>query len=186
MRQGRHRRTESVLPRRHRRGHRAADPADGLHHCIGDGDLHTTPEVRAARSAPTPSAPTGVAGDVDQRHHRAAQGVDLGYDMLAVSVIGAGLREYDRPVRASRRRRDRQCARCTSAGSTGRCNVAEARLFVPLPRFELRTWADAVRRHRPKAVSLVPRASHRSGTPISAPTTGRHRVIPHFGAAVRR
>ena len=30
--------------------------------------------------------------------------------------------------------------------------------FVLLPRFDLDTWADAVRRHRPKAVSLVPAA----------------------------
>jgi long-chain acyl-CoA synthetase len=36
--------------------------------------------------------------------------------------------------------------------------VCEARPFVLLERFELDRWADAVRRHRPRAVSLVPAA----------------------------
>ncbi|NED69796.1 AMP-binding protein, partial [Streptomyces sp. SID10244] len=36
--------------------------------------------------------------------------------------------------------------------------VVAARPYVLLPRFELDTWADAVRRHRPRAVSLVPTA----------------------------
>jgi acyl-coenzyme A synthetase/AMP-(fatty) acid ligase len=36
--------------------------------------------------------------------------------------------------------------------------VAEARPFALLDRFELGTWVDAVRRHRPRAVSLVPAA----------------------------
>jgi acyl-coenzyme A synthetase/AMP-(fatty) acid ligase len=36
--------------------------------------------------------------------------------------------------------------------------IAEARPFVLLERFELTRWAEAVRAHRPKAVSLVPAA----------------------------
>jgi long-chain acyl-CoA synthetase len=36
--------------------------------------------------------------------------------------------------------------------------VAEARPFVLLERFELGRWAEAVRAHRPRAVSLVPTA----------------------------
>ena len=36
--------------------------------------------------------------------------------------------------------------------------VAEARSFVLLERFELNAWAEAVRKHRPRAVSLVPAA----------------------------
>src|SRR5271155_986340 len=36
--------------------------------------------------------------------------------------------------------------------------VAEARPFVLLERFELDRWAEAVRTHRPRAVSLVPAA----------------------------
>ena len=39
------------------------------------------------------------------------------------------------------------------------CSVfAEARPFALLDRFELDQWAEAVRRHRPRAVSLVPAA----------------------------
>ncbi len=85
--------------------------------------------------------------------------VDLTYDMLAVSVIGT----------------DFASARAPSAVSSGvaivnaplvhiggvyrvlQC-VCEARPFVLLPRFELASWAEAVRRYRPKAVSLVPAA----------------------------
>jgi len=36
--------------------------------------------------------------------------------------------------------------------------VAEARSFVLLERFELNAWAEAVRKHRPRTVSLVPAA----------------------------
>jgi acyl-coenzyme A synthetase/AMP-(fatty) acid ligase len=36
--------------------------------------------------------------------------------------------------------------------------ICDARPFALLDRFELNRWADAVRRHRPKAVSLVPAA----------------------------
>lgn len=36
--------------------------------------------------------------------------------------------------------------------------IAEARPFVLLERFELNAWAEAVRKHRPRAVSLVPAA----------------------------
>lgn len=36
--------------------------------------------------------------------------------------------------------------------------IAEARPFVLLPKFDLTRWADAVREHQPRAVSLVPAA----------------------------
>jgi len=36
--------------------------------------------------------------------------------------------------------------------------LAEARPFVLLPKFDLRRWTDAVREHKPRAVSLVPAA----------------------------
>jgi acyl-coenzyme A synthetase/AMP-(fatty) acid ligase len=36
--------------------------------------------------------------------------------------------------------------------------ICEARPFVLLDRFEIMQWTDAVRRHRPRAVSLVPAA----------------------------
>lgn len=36
--------------------------------------------------------------------------------------------------------------------------IAQARPFVLLDRFELNAWAAAVRKHRPRTVSLVPAA----------------------------
>ncbi|MCX2928770.1 AMP-binding protein [Mycobacterium sp. CVI_P3] len=85
--------------------------------------------------------------------------VDLTYDMLAVSVIGSDFATAPAPTGLS--------------GSVAIVNaplvhiggvyrvlqcVCEARPFVLLPRFELTSWAEAVRRYRPKAVSLVPAA----------------------------
>ncbi|MFW0783368.1 AMP-binding protein [Gordonia sp. CPCC 206044] len=83
--------------------------------------------------------------------------VALTYDMLAHSVIGptdtappsrlsSGVAIVNAPL--------------VHIGGVFRilqCIVA-ARRFMLLPRFELTTWADAVRRHRPRAVSLVPTA----------------------------
>jgi acyl-CoA synthetase (AMP-forming)/AMP-acid ligase II len=85
--------------------------------------------------------------------------VDLGYDMLARSVLGAD------PARSATPDRPRRGVAVVNAplvhiGGVFRildC-VVEARPFVLLPRFELDSWADAVRRHRPGAVSLVPAA----------------------------
>lgn len=85
--------------------------------------------------------------------------IDLTYDMLARSVLGpspetaaapAGLRRGVAIVNSP----------LVHIGGVFRvlqC-VAEGRSFVLLDRFELATWADAVRRHRPRAVSLVPAA----------------------------
>jgi acyl-CoA synthetase (AMP-forming)/AMP-acid ligase II len=79
--------------------------------------------------------------------------IDLTYDMLAHSVIGpeptavrGGIAIVNAPlVHIGGVFRVLQC-------------VSEARPFVLLERFDLYRWADAVRRHRPKAVSLVPAA----------------------------
>ncbi|APE18308.1 class I adenylate-forming enzyme family protein [Mycolicibacterium pallens] len=85
--------------------------------------------------------------------------VDLTYDMLAVSVIGTDFTAAPAPAAVS--------------GSVAIVNaplvhiggvyrvlqcICEARPFVLLPRFELGSWAEAVRRYSPKAVSLVPAA----------------------------
>lgn len=80
--------------------------------------------------------------------------VDLTYDMLAKSTLG------DTPPAAPRRGVAIVNAPLVHIGGVYRvlqC-VAEARSFALLPRFELQRWADVVRRHRPKAVSLVPTA----------------------------
>ncbi|MFE6862205.1 class I adenylate-forming enzyme family protein [Nocardia sp. NPDC057668] len=85
--------------------------------------------------------------------------VDITYDTLARSVIGP------EPERASAPTEHRRGVAIVNAplvhiGGIFRvlqC-VTAARPFVLLPRFELGSWARAVRAHRPKAVSLVPAA----------------------------
>jgi len=85
--------------------------------------------------------------------------VDLTYDMLARSVIGP------EPGRSTAPTELRHGVAIVSApmvhiGGVFRvlqC-VCEARPFALLDRFELDRWADAVRRHWPRTVSLVPPA----------------------------
>jgi acyl-coenzyme A synthetase/AMP-(fatty) acid ligase len=85
--------------------------------------------------------------------------IDLTCDMLARSVIGIDFDIAPSPTEA------RSGVAIVNAplvhiGGVFRvlqC-VCEARPFALLDRFELEQWADAVRRHRPKAVSLVPAA----------------------------
>lgn len=85
--------------------------------------------------------------------------VDLTYDMLACSVIGT---DYDNAPAPTELRRGVAIVNAPLVHIGGvyrvlQC-VCEARSFALLDRFELRRWADAVRRHRPRAVSLVPAA----------------------------
>jgi long-chain acyl-CoA synthetase len=80
--------------------------------------------------------------------------IDLTYDMLAHSVITAPL--------ATEPRRGVAIVNAPLVHIGGvfrvlQC-VCEARSFALLERFELSRWADAVRRHKPRAVSLVPAA----------------------------
>lgn len=80
--------------------------------------------------------------------------VDLTYDMLARSVLG--------PVAPTELRRGVAIVNSPLVHIGGvfrvlQC-VADARPFVLLERFELDRWAEAVRKHRPRAVSLVPTA----------------------------
>ncbi|KUI04725.1 AMP-binding protein [Mycobacterium sp. IS-3022] len=81
--------------------------------------------------------------------------VDLTYGMLAHSVIG------DSPPPTELRRGVAIVnAPLVHIGGVFRvlqC-VCEGRPFALLDRFELDRWADAVRRHRPRTVSLVPAA----------------------------
>ncbi len=85
--------------------------------------------------------------------------IDLTYDMLAHSVMGP---EADRSPTPNEVRGGVAIVNAPLVHIGGvfrvlQC-VAEARPFVLLERFELDRWADAVRRHRPRAVSLVPAA----------------------------
>jgi acyl-CoA synthetase (AMP-forming)/AMP-acid ligase II len=85
--------------------------------------------------------------------------IDLTYDMLARSVIGADFNVAPSPTEP-RRGVAIVNAPLVHIGGVFRvlqC-VCEARPFALLDRFELDRWADAVRRHRPQAVSLVPAA----------------------------
>jgi long-chain acyl-CoA synthetase len=85
--------------------------------------------------------------------------VDLSYDMLAHSAMGPA---DQRPPAPAELRRGVAIVNSPLVHIGGvfrilQC-VAEARPFVLLERFELHSWADAVRTYRPRAVSLVPTA----------------------------
>ena len=85
--------------------------------------------------------------------------IDLTYDMLARSVIGPEPGQCAPPTEL-RRGVAIVNAPMVHIGGVFRvlqC-VCEARPFALMDRFELGRWADAVRRHRPRAVSLVPAA----------------------------
>ena len=85
--------------------------------------------------------------------------IDLTYDMLARSVMGPDPGQAPRPTEL-RHGVAIVTAPLVHIGGVFRvlqC-VTEARSFVLLERFELDRWADAVRRHRPRTVSLVPAA----------------------------
>ncbi|MBO0864508.1 MAG: AMP-binding protein [Mycobacterium sp.] len=85
--------------------------------------------------------------------------VDLTYDMLAHSVLGPANNRSPTPTQL-RRGVAIVNSPLVHIGGVFRvlqC-VAEARPFVLLERFELDRWAEAVRKHRPRAVSLVPTA----------------------------
>jgi long-chain acyl-CoA synthetase len=85
--------------------------------------------------------------------------VDLGYDMLARSVMGP---DTDRAPAPTQLRQGVAIVNSPLVHIGGvfrvlQC-IAEARPFVLLERFELTAWAEAVRKHRPRTVSLVPAA----------------------------
>lgn len=79
--------------------------------------------------------------------------VDLTYGMLAKSVLG----DVPSAVRAGVAIVNAPLVHIGGVYRVLQC-VCEARPFVLLDRFELRTWAAAVRTHQPRAVSLVPAA----------------------------
>ncbi|OBG66551.1 class I adenylate-forming enzyme family protein [Mycobacterium sp. E3339] len=85
--------------------------------------------------------------------------IDIGYAMLARSVMGA---DPDSAPAPQELRRGVAIVNSPLVHIGGvfrvlQC-VAEARPFALLERFELNAWTDAVRRHRPRTVSLVPAA----------------------------
>jgi acyl-CoA synthetase (AMP-forming)/AMP-acid ligase II len=118
--------------------------------------LHDPPHVEPAQAPAAADERPGVAVRMlTSGTTGPPKRIDLTYDMLARSTVGSG----GAPVEP-RRGVAIVNAPLVHIGGVYRvlqC-VAEARPFVLLPRFELERWADVVRRHRPKAVSLVPAA----------------------------
>jgi len=85
--------------------------------------------------------------------------IDLSYDMLAHSVMGT---DPDHAPAPTQLRRGVAIVNSPLVHIGGvfrvlQC-IVEARSFVLLERFELYAWAEAVRKHRPRTVSLVPAA----------------------------
>lgn len=85
--------------------------------------------------------------------------IDLTYDMLAHSVMGPEPETSPSPTEV-RGGVAIVNAPLVHIGGVFRVlqYLAEARPFALFDRFDLDKWADAVRRHRPRAVSLVPAA----------------------------
>jgi acyl-CoA synthetase (AMP-forming)/AMP-acid ligase II len=114
------------------------------------------PALHAPGSAPRPGVAvriltSGTTGPPKR--------VDLSYDMLARSVMGP---DPDRAPAPTKLRRGVAIVNSPLVHIGGvfrvlQC-VADARPFVLLERFELNAWAEAVRKHRPRTVSLVPAA----------------------------
>lgn len=132
------------------------DP-DDLASLVPDGP--TTVPISGLDSAPPmPSPGAGRTGVAVRMLTSGTTGppkrIDLTYDMLARSVMSGP------PPTEPRRGIAIVNAPMVHIGGVFRvlqC-VCEARPFALLDRFELDQWADAVRRHRPRAVSLVPAA----------------------------
>ena len=121
--------------------------------------LADTPTVTAA-DEPTTDGRVGVAVRMlTSGTTGPPKRIDLTYDMLARSVIGT---DFDTAPSPTEPRRGVAIVNAPLVHIGGvfrvlQC-VCEARSFALLDRFELNRWADAVRRHRPQAVSLVPAA----------------------------
>ncbi|WP_099020609.1 class I adenylate-forming enzyme family protein [Mycolicibacterium palauense] len=123
-------------------------------------DLDSAPGVRPAESgSPDPGRPGVAVWMLTSGTTGPPKRVDLTYDMLARSVIGADPAAAPDPTRL-RHGVAIVNSPLVHVGGVFRVLLclAEARPFVLLPKFDLRLWADAVREHRPRAVSLVPAA----------------------------
>lgn len=85
--------------------------------------------------------------------------IDLSYDMLAHSAMGPDYRRAPAPVelRHGVAIVNSPLVHIGGVFRVLQC-VAQARPFVLLERFELDAWIAAVRKHRPRTVSLVPAA----------------------------
>jgi acyl-coenzyme A synthetase/AMP-(fatty) acid ligase len=122
---------------------------------LADAPTVTTPDEPAADSGRLGVAVRMLTSGTTGPPKR----IDLTYDMLARSVIGT---DFDAAPSPTEPRRGVAIVNAPLVHIGGvfrvlQC-VCQARSFALLDRFELDIWADAVRRHRPLAVSLVPAA----------------------------
>ncbi|OBF77703.1 AMP-dependent synthetase [Mycobacterium sp. 852002-51613_SCH5001154] len=115
------------------------------------GASTTRPEVHPRTGVAVRMLTSGTTGPPKR--------VDLGYDMLARSVMGAEPRRVPAPteLRSGVAIVNSPLVHIGGVFRVLQC-IADARPFALLERFELNSWADAVRRHRPRTVSLVPAA----------------------------
>lgn len=125
------------------------------------GDVTQHPEVATANEIgePDPGRPGVAVWMLTSGTTGPPKRVDLTYDMLAHSVIGDDPAQSPAPGEL-RRGVAIVNSPLVHVGGVFRvllC-IAEARPFVLLQRFELDRWAEAVREHRPRTVSLVPAA----------------------------
>lgn len=122
-------------------------------------DLDTPPTVATGSVADDPGRPGVAVRMLTSGTTGPPKRVDLTYDMLARSVIG---RHPERSPAPTELRRGVAIVNSPLVHVGGVFRVllciAEARPFVLLPKFDLHGWADAVREHQPRAVSLVPAA----------------------------
>lgn len=126
---------------------------------IAISDLETAPEVTVGTPDGDPGKPGVAVWMLTSGTTGPPKRVDLTYDMLARSVIGADPDNADAPAEV-RRGVAIVNSPLVHVGGVFRvllC-IAEARPFVLLRRFDLDRWAAAVREYRPRAVSLVPTA----------------------------
>jgi acyl-CoA synthetase (AMP-forming)/AMP-acid ligase II len=118
--------------------------------------LREPPKVRAATMPTVGNGRPGVAVRMlTSGTTGPPKRIDLTYDMLARSVLGAGAAPTQ--PRTGVAIVNAPLVHIGGVFRVLQC-VTEARPFVLLPRFDLDRWADAVRKYRPKAVSLVPAA----------------------------
>lgn len=133
----------------------AALVADGTT-TVSLSDLFDRPD-----QAPTPTA---IGSDIAVRMLTSGttgppKRIDLSYDTLAHSVMGSDFRNATRltELRSGVAIVNSPLVHIGGVFRVLQC-VAGARPFVLLERFELKSWTEAVRRHRPRTVSLVPAA----------------------------
>lgn len=126
---------------------------------VAIGDLDSGPEVTPGARSDDAGRPGVAVCMLTSGTTGPPKRVDLTYDMLARSVMG---REYENASRPTAPRHGVAIVNSPLVHVGGVFRVllclAEARPFVLLPKFDLRQWADAVREHKPAAVSLVPAA----------------------------